>query len=144
MASSTPGMSRVLAEFLQSSSNNEQQRGGPAVAAYEFQSGGIIQLLEKFLDKFKGELAEVEEAESNQAHNYAQEQLHLDDTLAYSNKEHEEKSTLKAKRSAESAKAKSDLADTKKDLAADEKTLADMKATFEQKTSQFKTNQGVR
>merc|ERR1719160_262224 len=135
-------MTRVLAEFLQT--KGEQSRGAPAVAAYEFQSGGIVQLLEKFLTKFEGELAEVESAESNQAHNYEQEMLHLENTLSYSNKEREEKSALKAKRSSESAAAKGDLADTKADLAADEKTLADMKTTFSQKTDQFKTNQGVR
>jgi len=144
MATSTPAMRRVFAEFLQSTGKNEQQRGGPAVAAYEFQSGGIVQLLEKFLKKFKGELEDVESAESNQAHNYQQEVLHLDNTIAYSKKELEEKSTLRAKRASESAAAKSDLADTKKDLAADEKTLSDMKATFEAKTATFKNNQGVR
>merc|ERR1719329_1579252 len=37
MASSTPGMRRVLAAFLQRSSSKEEHlRGGPAVAAYEF------------------------------------------------------------------------------------------------------------
>merc|ERR1719359_903937 len=50
--SANSGMRRVLAEFLQASSKQEHLRGGPAVAAYEFQSGGIVQLLEKFHDKF--------------------------------------------------------------------------------------------
>jgi len=144
MAASTPGMRRVFAEFLQSSGKEEQQRGGPAVAAYEFQSGGIVKLLKSFLTKFKGELEEVESAESNQAHNYEQEVLHLDDTLSYSKKELEEKSTLKAKRAAESAAAKGDLADTRKDLSADEKTLSDIQATFAEKTAAFKNNQQVR
>jgi len=144
MATAIPGMRRVFAEFLQSTDNAEQQKGGPAVAAYEFQSGGIIELLEKFLKKFQGELADVESAESNQAHAYDQEMLHLTDTLAYANKELEDKSAQKAKRSAESAAAKGKLADTKSDLAADEKTLADTKATFAAKTSQYEENQKVR
>jgi len=144
MASSTPGMRRVLAAFLQRSGKDEHLRGGPAVAAYEFQSNSIVKLLESFEDKFKAELADVETAESNQAHNFAQEALHLDDTISYSKKELEEKSTLKAKRASESAKAKGDLADTQGDLAADEKTLADMKATFASKTATYKNNQQVR
>jgi len=144
MARTTPNMRRVLAEFLQSTGRQEQQRGGPAVAAYEFQSNSIVKLLESFETKFKGELEDVETAESNQAHNYAQEQLHLDDTISYSKKELEEKSTLKAKRASESAAAKSNLADTRADLAADQKTLADMKATFAAKTATFKNNQSVR
>merc|ERR1719424_1221703 len=144
MASSTPGMRRVLAAFLQRTSKEEHLRGGPAVAAYEFQSNSIVKLLESFEDKFKAELADVETAGSNQAHNFAQEALHLDDTISYSKKELEEKSTLKAKRASESAKAKGDLADTQGDLAADEKTLADMKATFASKTATYKNNQQVR
>jgi chromosome segregation ATPase len=144
MAKAIPGMRRVFAEFLQSTDTAEQQKGGPAVAAYEFQSGGIIELLKKFLKKFKGELEEVESAESNQAHAYDQEMLHLTDTISYSNKQLEEKSILKAKRAAESAKAKGNLADTKEDLAEDEKTLADTQATYETKTAQYKENQKVR
>merc|ERR1719199_2287023 len=70
--------------------------------------------------------------------------IQLSDTIDYMNKEHEEKSVLKAKRSKESAQAKSDKAATEKELAEDEKTLADMKATFAAKSDQFKANQKVR
>merc|ERR1719409_1276282 len=70
--------------------------------------------------------------------------IHMSDTIDYMNKDIQEKSAFKAKRSAESASAKSDLASTKKDLAEDKKTLADMKATFAAKTDQFKANQVVR
>merc|ERR1719326_697362 len=136
-------MQRVLAAFIQAG-QEEGAKGGPAVAAYEFQSGGIIALLQKFLKKFRGELEEVEREESNQAQNYKMEMVHTSNTIDYMNKEIEEKSTLKAKRAAESASAKSDLAATKKDLAEDQKTLADMKATFAAKSDQFKANQVVR
>jgi len=142
MAISKPGMRRVLAAFIQES--QETAKGGPAVAAYEFQSGGIIELLEKFLKKFKGELEQVETEESNQAHNFDLEKIQLSDTIDYMKKEIEEKTVLKAKRASESAQAKSDLAATKKELAEDEKTLADMTATFEAKTETFKGNQEVR
>merc|ERR1719375_2914778 len=144
MASTTPGMRRVLASFLQSSGKEENLRGGPAVAAYEFQSGGIVKLLEDFLKKFKGELEDVETQESNQAHNYDNEMIHMSNTIDYMQKEIEEKSTTKAKRASESANAKSSLASTKADLAEDQKTLKDMKATFAAKSDQFKANQEVR
>merc|ERR1719183_2573216 len=139
-----PGMRRVLAAFLQGTQGQEATRGGPAVAAYEFQSGGIVTLLEKFLKKFKGELAEVETQESNQANAYDLEMVNLSNTIDYMKKELEEKTVLKAKRSKESAQAKSDLAATKQELAEDEKTLADMKATYAAKSDQFKANQEVR
>merc|ERR1719183_690075 len=139
-----PGMRRVLAAFLQGTQGQEATRGGPAVAAYEFQSGGIVTLLEKFLKKFKGELAEVETQESNQANAYDLEMINLSNTIDYMKKELEEKTVLKAKRSKESAQAKSDLAATRKELAEDEKTLADTKATYAAKSDQFKANQEVR
>jgi predicted phage tail protein len=139
-----PGMRRVLAAFLQATQTQEVARGGPAVAAYEFQSGGIVELLEKFLTKFKGELEEVEREESNQAKNYDLEMINLSNTIDYMKKEIQEKSQLKAKRAGESAQAKSDLSATKKELAEDEKTLADMKATFAAKSDQFEANQEVR
>merc|ERR1719482_2255044 len=139
-----PGMRRVLAAFLQETQKQESARGGPAVAAYEFQSGGIIELLEKFLKKFQGELEEVETEERNQSNNFDLEKINLSNTIDYLKKEIEEKSVLKAKRAKESAQAKSDLAATKKELADDEKTLADMKATFAAKSDQFKANQEVR
>jgi len=142
MAASKPAMRRVLAAFLQEKEARAQ--GGPAVAAYEFQSGGIIALLEKFSKKFKDELAQVEEEESNQAHNFDLELIHLSDTIAYLNKEHEEKSVLKAKRSSDSAAARGEFVDTKADLAEDQTTLKDMKATFAAKSDTFKANQAIR
>merc|ERR1719161_3093652 len=98
-----PGMRRVLAAFLQETQKQESARGGPSVNAYEFQSGGIIQLLEKFLTKFKGELEEVEREESNQSKNHDLMMIQLSDEIDYMKKEIEEKTVLKAKRSEESA-----------------------------------------
>mmetsp|Transcript_106058 Transcript_106058/g.165572 ORF Transcript_106058/g.165572 Transcript_106058/m.165572 type:complete len:655 (+) Transcript_106058:66-2030(+) len=144
MAVGKPGMRRVLAAFLQATEKQEPTSGGPAVSAYEFQSGGIVQLLEKLLVKFKKELNDVETAESNEAHNYDLETIQMSDTIDYLKKEIEEKSILKAKRASEAAQAKSDLASTKTELAEDEKTLADMTATFEAKTATYTTNQEVR
>jgi len=142
-AAKKQGMRRVLAALLETKSQ-EAVKGGPAVAAYEFQSGGIIELLESFLTKFKGELEAVNEEESNKAHNHEMEMIHLSDEIAYAKKELEEKSVLKAKAVEESAAAQSDLASTKAELAEDEKTLADMKATYASKSDTFAANQEVR
>merc|ERR1719324_1477466 len=81
----------VLAAFLQETQKQEASRGGPAVNAYEFQSGGIITLLEKFLTKFKGELEEVEREESNQSKNHDLMMIQLSDEIDYMKKEIEEK-----------------------------------------------------
>lgn len=141
MAKTTPGMTRVLAAFLQETG---KQDGAPAVDAYEFQSQGIIDLLEGLLKKFKGELADVEEEESNEAHYYDLEMIHLTDTITKSTSDSEEKSVLKSKTAAASAKAKGDLADTRKELADDKALKAEVEATFAAKSSTYEENQKVR
>jgi len=141
MAKTTPGMTRVLAAFLQ---QGVRQDGAPAVDAYEFQSQNIIELLESLEKKFKGELADVEEAEANQAHYYELEMIHLTDTITKSSEDKEEKTVVKAKTAAASAKAKGDLADTKKELAADKELKTEMEATFAAKSATYEQNQKVR
>merc|ERR1719181_1276845 len=120
MATTTPGMRRVLAAFL---------------------SEGSRQPIEK---KFKGELSDLQTDESNKKHYYDLEQIHLSDTIATTKGDREDKAALKATTAAASAKAKGELAETKEAKAADEKQLADMTATFEAKTATFKENQKVR
>jgi outer membrane murein-binding lipoprotein Lpp len=142
MAAKTPGMRRVLAVLLET--DETKAHGGPDVAAYEFQSEGIIEVLEKLHDKFQTQLAETETAETNQAHAYDLEVLHLDNLMTQSNADREEKAAIKAKLAGESATAKEDLADTKEDLAEDQKALSEMKVTFSSKKSQFEANQEVR
>mmetsp|Transcript_81271 Transcript_81271/g.156968 ORF Transcript_81271/g.156968 Transcript_81271/m.156968 type:complete len:659 (-) Transcript_81271:134-2110(-) len=141
MAKTTPGMTRVLAAFLQ---QKALQDGAPAVDAYEFQSQNIIDLLEGLEKKFKGELADVEEDEANQAHYYELEMIHLTDTITKSTEDKEEKTVVKAKTAAASAKAKGDLADTKKELAADKELKADIEATYAAKSTTYAQNQQVR
>jgi len=165
MAAKSVGMQRVLAAFLQmknqepgtqhaaalieesSRSQEEQdqdQLGAPSVAAYEFQSGGIVEMLEKLKKKFKGELSSVEEAEANSAHAYDLEMLHLGDSIEAAKSDRAQKAEVNAKRAADSAEAKGLIASAKADLAETEKFLADMKATFKAKTAAFNENQKVR
>jgi len=146
MAVSIPTMRRVLAALSQTSASAQavQPSGAPAVAAYEFQSEGIIAILEKLLDKFKGELADTKEQESNQAHAYNLQRIHLTNTIEAMEGDRSAKSALKGKRSSESATAKGQLADTRAELGEDEKFLMDVKATFAAKTETFLANQAVR
>merc|ERR1719428_2164747 len=143
MATKSVGMQRVLAAFLQMKAT-DTGNGAPAVAAYEFQSGGIVSLLEKLKKKFKGELGSVEEQEANAAHAYDLEMLHLGDSIEAAKADRAEKAEADAQRAADSAEAKALLATAKADLAETEKFLADLKATFKAKTAAFNDNQKVR
>merc|ERR1719162_836264 len=145
MAITVPGMRRVLASFLaMKATATAQVEGAPAVAAYESQSGGIVDMLEKLEKKFKEELDTVETEESNKAHAYDLEMLHLKNSIEAANADRSKKIEQKAQRAADSAEAKGVLADAKRDLEAAEKFLVDMTTTFRQKSTAFEMNQKVR
>merc|ERR1719388_614709 len=115
------------------SKTEDSLRGAPAVAAYEFQSGGIIEMLEKLKKKFKAELDTVETDEANKAHAYDLEMLHLGNSIEAARADRNKKAEVKAQRAADSAEAKGKLADAKALLEETEKYLADLKATFKAK-----------
>merc|ERR1719281_2306358 len=143
MAKTSVAMRRVMVAFLEMSSHTDESakdEGAPAVAAYESGLGKIIKMLEKLKKKFKGELDAVEEAESNQAHAYNLEMLHLGDSIEAAKADRGQKAEAKAQRAADSAEAKASLADSKANLAAAEKFLADLTSTFHQKTEAYKAN----
>merc|ERR1719265_1933768 len=141
MAVSTRGMPAVLAAFEQEGSTGG---GAPDVAAYEFQSGGIVEMMDGLLDKFEKQLSEVEARETSAQQNYDLNKIQLTDMISHSQKNRDEKAATKADLSAKSAEAKGDLGRTKESKAADEKTLAEMLSIHEQKTEVFKANQEVR
>merc|ERR1719198_2615553 len=115
--------------------------GAPAVAAYEFQSSSIVDMLAGLKDNFRKELADLEKEEANSAHAFDMEMVHLTNTIDNLNAEREELSQTKANTAAESATAKGELADTKASLADAEKFLSDMTAEHEAKTATFEANQ---
>jgi len=143
MAVSTPGMPAVLAAFLQQKAKSTEP-GAPDVAAYEFQSNGIVEMLEGLLSKFEKELGEVEAAETAKVQNFDMNKIQLTDLINYSNKNRDEKAITKADLAGKSAKAKGDLAATKESKASDEKTLAEMTSVHEQKSEVYAQNQEVR
>merc|ERR1719399_1813610 len=101
-------------------------------------------MLKKLLDKFKEELAALQDAEANKQHAFELEDLHLKNTIAQLKGSVEEMTVTKTQLTAKSGKAKGDLAAAKEDLAEAEKTLADLLATFKVKTEQYEATQKVR
>eukprot|EP00419_Tripos_fusus_P010736 CAMPEP_0172667812 /NCGR_PEP_ID=MMETSP1074-20121228/8665_1 /TAXON_ID=2916 /ORGANISM="Ceratium fusus, Strain PA161109" /LENGTH=669 /DNA_ID=CAMNT_0013484379 /DNA_START=57 /DNA_END=2066 /DNA_ORIENTATION=+ len=142
MAIKTRGMRRVLAAFIEET--GKRQPGAPEVAAYESQTGGVIEVLENLLVKFKDELKSVEEAEANAAHAYDMEMLHTGNLIKQLTADHEEKGVRKGELLGELAQAKGQLTTTKADLAEDKKMLMDTQTTFEMKKKTFESNQAIR
>mmetsp|Transcript_24566 Transcript_24566/g.62622 ORF Transcript_24566/g.62622 Transcript_24566/m.62622 type:complete len:660 (+) Transcript_24566:47-2026(+) len=142
MSTTVPGMEPVLAALQQQQQASEP--GAPEVAAYEFQSGGIVELLNSLLDKFSGELADVESAESNQAHEFNLVELHLTNTIEKDTSDRDEKSQAKSEKLAASAKAQGELSETKAAKADDEALKQEIETTFAVKKSTYEQNQVVR
>jgi len=143
MAVRKPGMRRVLAALLQVQDSNRDD-GAPAVAGYEFQSHGIIEVLEELLAKFKAQLSTLQTEEAERAHNFDLEELHLSNLIAKNSEDREDNAGIKARTAAASAKEKAKLAATREDLASDAKLLKEILATSKAKSAAFTQNQKVR
>merc|ERR1712079_964532 len=123
--------------------------GGLAVSApeaygYEFQSQGVIEMLEKLLDKFMGERTVLEKKEMNSKHAFEMLIQDLTAQLEQATQDRTEKAETKAKKLQAKADAEGDLAETTTTRDADVKYLADLTATCEQKASDFESRQQLR
>jgi len=116
----------------------------PEANAYEFQSAGIIEMLQKLLDKFVDERAALEKAEMNSK--AASDMLIQDLTgqIEQDTAARDEKMETKAKKLELKAEAESTLADTITTRDDDVKYLEDLTATCAQKASDFESRQQLR
>eukprot|EP00429_Kryptoperidinium_foliaceum_P081773 CAMPEP_0176215650 /NCGR_PEP_ID=MMETSP0121_2-20121125/16789_1 /TAXON_ID=160619 /ORGANISM="Kryptoperidinium foliaceum, Strain CCMP 1326" /LENGTH=312 /DNA_ID=CAMNT_0017554761 /DNA_START=63 /DNA_END=998 /DNA_ORIENTATION=- len=137
---------RAIDLFLLQGSQDPEglEVSAPEAAGYEFQSHGVIEMLEKLHDKFVDERTALEKAEMNSKH--AHEML-IQDLTAQTEQataDRGEKSETKAKKLQAKADAQGDLSDTTSTKEADEKYLSDLVATCEQKASDFESRQQLR
>mmetsp|Transcript_4595 Transcript_4595/g.7443 ORF Transcript_4595/g.7443 Transcript_4595/m.7443 type:complete len:669 (+) Transcript_4595:54-2060(+) len=116
----------------------------PEANAYEFQSSGVIEMLEKLLDKFIDERTSLEKEEMNSKHAYDMLMQDLNAQIAQATQDRDEKAETKAKKLQAKADAEGDLKDTTTTRDADVKYLADLTATCEQKASDFESRQQLR
>merc|ERR1719324_1837620 len=116
----------------------------PEANAYEFQSSGVVEMLEKLLDKFIDERTTLEKEEMNSKHAYDMLMQDLKAQIAQATQDRDEKAETKAKKLQAKADAIGDLKDTTTTMEADKKYLADLTATCEQKASEFESRQQLR
>ena len=117
---------------------------GPAPKTYEFQSGGVITMLEGLQDKFVDERISLEKEEQKKIHAYKMLVQSLDAQLAASKKEQQEKSQFKAKQLQSKASSEGDRDETKTEKQSDEKYSADLEATCGKKAAAFAERQKLR
>merc|ERR1719159_1418343 len=116
---------RAINTFLAQDSEAEEASAeaaapAPEANAYEFQSHGVIDMLEKLLDKFLDERTELEKEEMNGQHAFEMLVGDLRMQITQAEEDRERKMAAKAKTLQAKADAEGDLADTKATLAEDE------------------------
>merc|ERR1719331_3642023 len=116
----------------------------PEANAYEFQSHGVIEMLEKLLDKFIDERTTLEKEEMNSKHAYDMLMQDLKAQIGQATADRGAKAESKASKLQARADATGDLKDTSSTKAADEKYLGDLTATCSQKAGDFESRQQLR
>jgi len=135
---------RTIEAFLAEDPAEGLAVSAPEANAYEFQSGGVIEMLEKLLDKFIAERTTLEKEEMNSKHAYDMLMQDLKAQIDQDETDRDESAATKAKRLQAKADAEGDLKDTTSTMEEDKKYLADLTSTCEQKASAFESRQQLR
>jgi len=128
---------KTIDAFLQQDPDEGLAVSAPEASGYEFQSHGVIEMLEGLLDKFIAERTTLEKEEMNSKQAYDMLMQDLTAQIEQATQDRTEKAETKAKTLEAKATAQGDLADTTETMEADKKYLADLTATCEQKASDF-------
>jgi hypothetical protein len=135
---------RAIAAFLQQDPEVGLAVSAPEANGYEFQSSGIVEMLEKLLDKFIAERTTLEKEEMNSKQAFEMLIQDLTAQIEQATADRNSKAETKAKKLQAKATAEGDLEDTTSTRDADMKYLSDLTATCEQKASDFESRQQLR
>merc|ERR1712079_683711 len=113
----------------QQGSQNDDELGEPAAAAYKSHSSGIIDVLEDMKEKAESELKDLRNEETGSQHNYDMLKQSLDDQMAADTKDMEDEKAAKAEAEEGKATAEGDLEETVKLLKNTKDDLATASAT---------------
>ncbi len=131
--------------YLSLAQKRVQEYQEPGMAhGYEFQSTGVVEMLEKLRDKFADERTELERAEANSRHSNSMLLADLKQQIEAGDGSVSRKTALAATKKQAAADADGDRADTEATLADTEKYVADLKSTCSMKHSDFEARQTLR
>jgi len=122
----------------------QEMNAAPEANAYENQSSGIVDMLKKLKDDFRGKLGQCQKEEMNSKHSFNMVVTDLVDSIENSNDTIEEKKMTKARKEEKAAQDKKSLAATIQTKKDDEKTLSDMEVECAEKKSSFAEKQQLR
>merc|ERR1719213_590617 len=129
---------------VQESLKDDDALTAPEANAYEFQSGGVVAMLEKLLTKFEDELFALEKAEMTLQANFDMLAQKLTRSIKDGKTDISTKTATKAQRLEDAAAAKGDLETTTATKMEDEKTLSDTKAECYARSDESEKNQVTR
>jgi uncharacterized coiled-coil DUF342 family protein len=119
-------------------------KGAPQPDAYDSQSGGILDMVDKLGDKFTEERTALENQEANSKHQYDMRTQELTDQIESATREREEKTQTKAKAEQTKAECEGDLADTKHMLDTEQKSFDHLSTECATKSRDFENRQTLR
>jgi len=132
----------VIAAFAEMMSDDSQSP--PEANAYEFQSGGIVEMLKKLLADFTAKKEQVEKEEMNSKHAADMVLLDLKNSIEVANKAISEKTMLKDKKLSAAALAKKELGEVEATKKEDESTLSKLTTDCTEKSLSYKEKQQLR
>jgi len=135
---------KTVAAFLAQDPEVGLDVSAPEANAYEFQSGGVVEMLEKLEDKFVDERSDLQKSETNSRHAYDMLMQDLTAQIEHNTQSRSDKAAAKAKKLQAAADAKGDKTDTTATRDDDQKYLSDLVATCQQKASDFENRQQLR
>jgi len=138
---------RTIASFLATDSEVVQDPmsvSAPQANAYEFQSGGVVEMLEQLEDKFKDERNTLEKEEMQAKHAFEMQIQDLVDQIEGATKTRGRHAVTKSQREQSAAEAKGDLADTTQSRDEDSEYLSSLVAQCGQKSQDFESRQQLR
>jgi len=141
-----PAQAKAIIQSFVQMGNAEpgDQEGVPEANAYEFQSGGVVAILEKLRLKFQDQKLQLEKEELNAKHNYEMLMQALTDDIKRGKKVVAEKTARRSQRKEDAAVAKGDKESTEALKAEDEQKLSDTVAECNRRSVEFEQNQIVR
>merc|ERR1719171_1060446 len=138
---------RAIATFLEMSSGSDllaADYAPPEANAYEFQSGGIIDMLKKLKDEFRDKKKQCEVEEMNSRHAFEMIEQDLTDSIEEAKADAASKTIDKDQLKEYAAEQQKELSQVTAGHAEDVKFLSDFEAECSEKSLSFKEKQDLR
>jgi len=146
----TTSAQQTLAAFVEMDTEDSQGQllqtliKAPEANAYEFQSGGILDVLKQLRDEFSEKKAEGEKEEMNSRHAFEMLTQDLTDSIANANSDIEDKTTDRQEKIKRTADDKKQLGATLTNRDEDVAYLKDLKTECSDKTNSYAEKQQLR